>query len=177
MNFNQRKVMLGALVSVCLVGTVIHWNSYANDSEKVENEQKLEKENEILTEIQNLDSQSIQYKSLDDISINRDKNLPLEVGIDATLASAVVGKYPTLPGFTETSNGLGGNVPNGEKTRIDIVEGQDEDGNDCFIVTTTSAILYDEMVQSYVKQILAFYDGKKYTVDIGGIEATIIIKK
>lgn len=117
-------------------------------------------------------------KSLQDVSIVKDGKLPNKVGIDASGKNNLK-EFPLLPGFHETSNGIAGKVPNSEETEIEICKMVlENDGKyfEYYVLYTSSDILSDKTLQSYIRNILSFYSGQEYTVDVGGAEALISIK-
>lgn len=141
-----------------------------------EKDDDIENEGDLLSE-QSSDNIA-KGKSLQDVSIVKDGKLPNKVGIDASGKNNLK-DFPLLPGFHETSNGIAGKVPNSEETEIEICKMVlENDGKyfEYYVLYTSSDILSDKTLQSYIRNILSFYSGQEYTVDVGGAEALILIK-
>ena len=141
-----------------------------------EKDDDIENEGDLLSE-QSSDNIA-KGKSLQDVSIVKDGKLPNKVGIDASGKNNLK-DFPLLPGFHETSNGIAGKVPNSEETEIEICKMVlENDGKyfEYYVLYTSSDILSDKTLQSYIRNILSFYSGQEYTVDVGGAEALISIK-
>lgn len=109
---------------------------------------------------------------LEDISISKDVNMPSDVGVDVSREGVKGQEFPSIPGFEKKADGIIGRVPNENRTMIQLI-----DVGDKYELRTSSEILYDKMVQSYVKQVMDYYKDKKYTYEISGIYAILRIDK
>ena len=119
-----------------------------------------------------VDNSRIATFSLVDVNVPSDTNVPNMVGVNAVKLNVQRPSLPTLPGFKQTANSIIGKVYGDVVTEIELIELKDT-----YVLRVGSAVFNDKMVQSYVKQILDYYSGKKYTVKMAGVEVMIEIKK